>query len=65
LNEGVSLTSLRDEFGEDLFDQIQPALQDVHEAGLLHMTPDRIALTDRGRMVSNEVFSRLLVATPA
>ena len=69
LNEGVSLASLRDQFGEALLDQIQPALEEVHEVGLLSLSRgddmDRIALTDRGRMVSNEVFSRLLLPTPA
>jgi oxygen-independent coproporphyrinogen-3 oxidase len=69
LNEGVSLVSLRHQFGEALLDQIQPALDEVHEAGLLSLShggdTDCIALTDRGRMVSNEVFSRLLLPTPA
>jgi oxygen-independent coproporphyrinogen-3 oxidase len=65
LNEGVSLDALRHQFGSDLVDQIWPSLQEVHEAGLLNLERDRISLTDRGRMVSNEVFSRLLIATPA
>jgi oxygen-independent coproporphyrinogen-3 oxidase len=65
LNEGVSLSDLRDQFSRELVEQIWQSLQEVNEAGLLHLTPERISLTDRGRMVSNEVFSRLLVATPA
>ncbi len=65
LNEGVSLSDLRDQFGMELVAQIWPSLREVHEAGLLHVSSERISLTDRGRMVSNEVFSRLLVATPA
>ncbi|WP_213803268.1 radical SAM family heme chaperone HemW [Granulicella sp. dw_53] len=64
LNDGINLNTLRDHFGEALLHQTLPALHDVHEAGLLHLTSDRIALTDRGRMVSNEVFSRLLLTTP-
>jgi oxygen-independent coproporphyrinogen-3 oxidase len=62
LNDGVSLASLRDQFGADLLNQSLPAIHEVSDAGLLHLTPDHIALTDRGRMVSNEVFSRLLIA---
>ncbi len=61
LNEGVSLHELRSQFGEVLLHQTLPALHDVRDAGLLELTADRIRLTDRGRMVSNEVFSRLLL----
>jgi oxygen-independent coproporphyrinogen-3 oxidase len=61
LNAGVRLTLLRERFGEALFAQSLPAIQEVCEAGLLCLSADSIALTDRGRMVSNEVFSRLLL----
>jgi oxygen-independent coproporphyrinogen-3 oxidase len=37
------------------------AIREVVEAGLLEWRGDCVALTDRGRMVSNEVFSRLLL----
>jgi oxygen-independent coproporphyrinogen-3 oxidase len=37
------------------------ALSDVEEAGLVEREGSRVRLTARGRMVSNEVFSRLLV----
>jgi oxygen-independent coproporphyrinogen-3 oxidase len=63
LNEGVSLDSLRDQFGAGLLHRSLPAIHEVSEAGLLDLTPDRIALTDRGRMVSNEVFGRLLTTS--
>jgi oxygen-independent coproporphyrinogen-3 oxidase len=65
LNEGLSLATLRDHFGETRVNESIPALQEVHQAGLLHWTADRITLTPRGRVLSNEVFSRLLVAVPA
>ena len=42
-----------------------PALLEVREAGLLELETDRIRLTARGRMVSNEVFSRLLIPSAA
>jgi oxygen-independent coproporphyrinogen-3 oxidase len=61
LNEGVSLTELRDRFGDGMVRDAMPALREVEDAGLLEVLPDRVRLTSRGRMVSNEVFSRLLV----
>jgi oxygen-independent coproporphyrinogen III oxidase len=61
LNEGVSLISLHDQFGASLLEQIQLAIVELHEAGLITHANDTIAITDRGRAGSNEVFSRLLV----
>jgi oxygen-independent coproporphyrinogen-3 oxidase len=65
LNEGVSFHELRDQFGEALLDDVMPALREVREAGLLEWDLDRMRLTARGRMVSNEVFSRLLIDSAA
>jgi oxygen-independent coproporphyrinogen-3 oxidase len=42
-----------------------PALVEVRDAGLLEMNFDRIRLTPQGRLVSNEVFSRLLIPSTA
>jgi oxygen-independent coproporphyrinogen III oxidase len=61
LNAGVSFGALRERFGEAMLNQSLAAIREVSDAGLLSLTGDRIALTDRGRMVSNEVFSRLLL----
>jgi oxygen-independent coproporphyrinogen III oxidase len=65
LNEGVALSSLRCEFGDAMLEDAMPALLEVHDAGLLEMESGLIRLTARGRMVSNEVFSRLLIASAA
>lgn len=65
LNEGVDLRLLRGQFGEAMVQDALPALFEVREAGLLEMESDRIRLTARGRMISNEVFSRLLVPSAA
>jgi oxygen-independent coproporphyrinogen III oxidase len=65
LNEGVVLNSLRSEFGDVMLEDVMPALLDVRDAGLLEMDSGLIRLTARGRMVSNEVFSRLLHASAA
>ena len=65
LNEGVSLSNLRNQFGDSTIQQILPTIEELCEASLLRRTADRIALTDRGRAISNEVFSRLLLSEPA
>lgn len=65
LNEGVYLERLRAEFGEAMLQGTMPALLEVSEAGLLEFTADRVRLTAQGRMVSNEVFSRLLLDSAA
>jgi oxygen-independent coproporphyrinogen-3 oxidase len=61
LNEGVSLGELRGKFGDAMLRDAMPALREVEDASLLEVQPDRMRLTSRGRVVSNEVFSRLLV----
>jgi oxygen-independent coproporphyrinogen-3 oxidase len=65
LNEGVDLNELRRQFGEGLLEEAMPALIKVRDAGLLELHSDRIRLTPRGRLLSNEVFSRLLIPPAA
>lgn len=65
LNEGVNLMELRGQFGEALVEDTMPALLEVRDAGLLELETDWIRLTDRGRLASNDVFSRLLIASAA
>ncbi len=73
LNEGISLETLNAEFGQAQIAAIQPALAEAAEAGLLtvrssadrHRDDHRIQLTPRGRVLSNEVFSRLLLPAVA
>jgi len=61
LNEGVRLDGLRATFGEPIVEDVMPAIHEVCDAGLLTLERDTLRLTGRGRMASNEVFSRLLV----
>ena len=63
MNEGVDLEALETEFSAELTQQAVAALGDVEEAGLAVREGSWVRLTARGRMVSNEVFSRLMVAT--
>jgi oxygen-independent coproporphyrinogen III oxidase len=65
LNEGVRLGPLRGQFGEAMLHGVMPALLEVRDAGLLELDSDRVRLTAHGRLVSNEVFSRLLIDSAA
>ena len=65
LNEGVDLNHLRNQFGDNLLDEALPALCEVRDAGLLELSSDRMRLTPHGRLVSSEVFSRLLISSAA
>jgi oxygen-independent coproporphyrinogen-3 oxidase len=62
MNQGVNLEALRDEFGVGIVGEAMAALSDVQEAGLVERNGNWVRLTARGRMASNEVFGRLLVA---
>jgi oxygen-independent coproporphyrinogen-3 oxidase len=64
LNEGVDLNHLRNQFGV-MLDDAMPALIEVRDAGLLELGTDRMRLTSHGRLVSNEVFNRLLISAAA
>jgi oxygen-independent coproporphyrinogen-3 oxidase len=61
MNDGVSLDALRESFGGVLMASVMPGLAEAREAGLLSAKDERVWLTAKGRMASNEVFSRLLV----
>jgi oxygen-independent coproporphyrinogen III oxidase len=65
LVEGVDLKSLRSQFGEVMLQDAMPALLEVRDAGLLELNADKMRLTPQGRLISNEVFSRLLVGSAA
>ena len=64
MNAGIDLDALRAEFGEELVVDAMAAIVEIEEVGLIEREDTRLRLTQNGRMVSNEVFSRLLVAEP-
>lgn len=65
LNEGISLASLRQEFSAAAVNAALAIVAELEDEVLLHrIEGDRVALTPRGRMLSNEVFARFL-AEPA
>ncbi|HEY2001386.1 MAG TPA: radical SAM family heme chaperone HemW [Acidobacteriaceae bacterium] len=60
LVEGVSLAALRAEFGNKAVAECDGVLAGLVAEGLLTREEERVALTPRGRMLSNEVFGRFL-----
>ena len=65
MNQGVDIGALRQEFGPEL---VAPALETVErlvDDGLLVANGDRVCLTARGRLISNDVFQEFLELEPA
>ena len=60
LSEGVALKAFRDEYGVDVPARYADELPRLCDAGLIHLTDERIMLTDKGRLLSNEVFVLLI-----
>jgi len=58
--EGVSLEGFRERYGVEPIEEHGAALRDCFEAGLLEVAAGALRLTDRGLLVSNEVFQRLV-----
>ncbi len=59
-NAGISLAALRQEFGPEPVEAYRSVLAGLAEDGLLSLRSEIVALTARGRLLSNEVFARLL-----
>ena len=60
LNDGVGISEVRRRFGEEPVERLAPVLSELAAAGLLSQSGDRIRLTARGRLLSNEVFQRII-----
>ena len=58
--DGLSLDWILFRFGVDLLDYYKQPVAEMVEAGLLEHTGRQLQLTRRGRLLSNEVFWRLL-----
>ena len=61
LVEGVELAELRREFGGELVGWMLAAAEEMVEVGWVRVEDGWVRLTGRGRLVSNEVFGRLLM----
>jgi oxygen-independent coproporphyrinogen-3 oxidase len=60
LLEGVSRAEFRTRFGVDPLRAFEVELGEPLAAGLAEAADDRLRLTERGRLLANEVFARLL-----
>ena len=60
LNEGVSIKELEPEFGAHRAHRYDAEVGELEALGLLERRAERVALTSRGRLMSNEVFGRFL-----
>ena len=60
LNAGVDVARLREDFGASRVSTAGETVRELVQAGLMRDNGNRWSLNARGRMVSNEVFERLL-----
>ena len=60
LDEGLDLAAYGARFGAAARARVDDALRGLDGTGILERRGDRVALTDRGRFVANEVFVRLV-----
>jgi oxygen-independent coproporphyrinogen-3 oxidase len=65
LNRGVSMQKLLARFGTEVVESARATIRELIEAGLMEQRGDLACLTPRGRMLSNEVFERFIVADEA
>ena len=62
LNRGVDLREVAADFGQTALDNLSTAINELIGDGLLQRDGDRISLTARGRLLSNEVFQSFLAS---
>jgi len=60
LNGGVSIRDLREQFGGEAVNGYASVIGELSTDGLLKIIGERLRLTPRGRLLSNEVFARFL-----
>jgi oxygen-independent coproporphyrinogen-3 oxidase len=65
LNRGIALAEIASRFGPESVSLVEPVVAELNEAGLLERAGERVRLTSRGRLLSNEVFARFLGEKPA
>jgi oxygen-independent coproporphyrinogen-3 oxidase len=60
LNRGVDTAHVREEFGEAAA-KYDEAIAELETDGLLCRSEDKLGLTARGRLLSNEVFQKFIL----
>ncbi|MBI2166163.1 MAG: radical SAM family heme chaperone HemW [Chloroflexi bacterium] len=61
LAEGISLHSFKERFGLDITQTYRALIEELATVGLLELVAGYLRLTDRGRILGNEVFSRFII----
>jgi oxygen-independent coproporphyrinogen-3 oxidase len=61
LTQGIRLQELAEKFGKDALTNAHASITDLVEDGLIEHRGDRVCLTSRGRLLSNEVFERFVL----
>jgi oxygen-independent coproporphyrinogen-3 oxidase len=62
LTRGVNLRELSARFGEEAVENARVAIAELVEGGLMEQRGDFICITSLGRLLSNEVFERFILA---
>jgi oxygen-independent coproporphyrinogen-3 oxidase len=65
LNAGVEISALQREFGRDMVEPAMKTVARLVDDELLSFDGERIRLTARGRLISNDVFQEFLIADAA
>jgi oxygen-independent coproporphyrinogen-3 oxidase len=60
MNRGISLVEVENRFGIAAMQRFGPVVAELKQDGLLQVDQDRVRLTSRGRLLSNEVFARFI-----
>ncbi len=60
LNRGVEMPYMAEEFGIDSIERYREQIVEMEEAKLLSLEDGYMRLTERGRLLSNEVFARFI-----
>lgn len=63
LNRGVDLGRVREQFGEAV-EKFESVIDEMVEDSLLIRNGENLRLTDRGRLLSNEVFEKFILSEP-
>jgi oxygen-independent coproporphyrinogen-3 oxidase len=62
LNRGISLLELAAKFDKQAVENARAAIAELVDGGLVERRGDFVCLTSRGRLLSNEVFERFILA---
>jgi oxygen-independent coproporphyrinogen-3 oxidase len=62
MTRGVSLRDIAEEFGGEAVESARAAIAELVESGLMEQRGDFVGLTSSGRLLSNEVFERFILA---